>query len=528
MMKKLFIFSAFLVASTTFLQADEFDDDFLFDSNPDDFRQCDATPLEVVEFLTTPPVNLQDFLENNFYLRTNPVTVRPLFDLPTLHPLRLDLCVSNNRFAITPFFQQMRKAFLSPCSPFLNSYLAITNPDFLGELDRIAEEFQITLPVTSIFPLLANIKLEERRMGGMFTWQHRHDCYEWRIQVPLYFIEHNFFLTEQEQESIENSPLIQQLRERGFFCGDEDMEAFFRQHLVNDILGFGDIYAQFLFDIIANDCFDAQLGIELILPSAIELKRGLIGRGFCNCPPQPNFSWLEIFCLLNDGQAEEAQAIGLDFATGALDRLTEVAGHTRLGEEHFALGFLAETFSMVGDNVGWHNELRVRYIFPGNENRFFRNIRTPAEFDRDWTNPTDATENLNFLDLQTVLFLYPPAVKVRVQPGSIVEFSSALEYACDCWHLHAGYDIWHQSREVICGLACPNGSLIPLDLQAGRKSAALQQKVFGRAMFDFTACHFDWHIGIFGDATIGTLGEFQSTKGIGEDWTVGIDFSMFF
>lgn len=530
-MKKLFLFVTFFIITTS-LQADDeddFDNDFFTDSNVDDFAQCNATPLQVVELLTGPDVLLQNFLEQNFYLRTNPVTVRPLFDLPTLHPLRLDLCVSNDRLSIMPFYQQMRKCFLSPCSPYLNSYLAITSPDFLTEIERVAEHFNETLPsITSIFPLFATIKLEERRTGLMFTYQWRHNCFEWRAQFPLYYIEHNFYLNKQEQQAIENSPLMQQLSSSfGGETGQQEVEDFFKLHLVNDLFGFGDLYQQFLWDIAANECFDMQLGFELILPTSIILKKGLIGKGFSMCPSQPVFNWFEIFCLLENNQTEATQEIGEAFAIGALDRLTEVAGHTQLGIGHVTVGFLAESFLTVGDNVGWHNELRVRYICPGNENRFFRNVKTNAEFVRDWANENDAFDNLTFLNQQTVLFLYPIAARVRTEPGIITEFSTALEYQHDCLHVHAGYDIWHQGREFIRSLATSNCTLIPLDFQAGAKSAALQQKVFGRVMFDFIGYHFDWHLGLFADATLGIL-NFQSTRGIGEDWTAGIDFSMFF
>jgi hypothetical protein len=538
MMKKSFLI-ALLLFTTTSIKADDdfddapwetsFDDVFIGQINSEDLLRCTITPADVLDVLTNPSDNIliQDVLEQDFYLRTNPVTVRPLHDLPTLHPLRLDLCKSNDRFAITFFFQQMRKAFLSPCSPFISSYLNIGTPDLAIEFDRIAEALGLDFSICSIFPLFTFIKLEERRIGGMFTFQRREECWEWRIQWPLYYIEHNFFLTEREREAIENDPAIQAIQNcfGGGGC-PQDTEAFLRQHLVNDIIGLGDIYAQFLVDVVNRDCFDAQLGFEITLPAAIEFKRGLVGRGFCDCPSQPGFDWYQLFCLAQDDQ-EAAQAEAVNFFSGALDRLTEVAAHTRLGEEHFAFGLLAETFWRIDECMAWHNELRVRYVFPALENRFFRNVRTPAEFNRDWTNPNDVTENLDFLDLQTILFLYPPVVKTWVRPGSIVEFSSALEYQDNCLHVHAGYDIWHQSREFL-RLACPFSSLVPLDLQKGRRSAATQQKVFGRVMWDFTACHFDWHIGLFGDATLGTLFEYQSTKGIGEDWTLGIDISMFF
>lgn len=508
-----------------------FEDSFVGDADPASLKQCMLTPQDVLTVLTSPGdgILIQNFLEQDFYLRTNPVTVRPLHDLPILHPLRLNLCTSDNRASLTLFFNQMRKAFVSPCSPYIYTYLNITNPDLMTEFQRLAQQFNVNFPVGAVFSLFNFIKLEERRLGGWFTFQDHMDCFEWRIQFPIYYIEHNFYLSQQEQDAIAGSPFFQAIQESfGGPGGVTEVEDFFKQHLVNDMLGFGDLYVQVLFDVITTDTLDAQIGFDLTFPSAIIFKRGLIGRGFPNCPAQPMLDFYQLACLLQTN-LPAAQAELLNFGIGALDRLTNTAAHTRLGEEHFGLGFLGETFWTIDYAVALHNELRIRYLFSSVESRFFTNIKNPADFTGpgvNYADPNNTLRNLTFLAQQAVLFLYPPVALARVYPGSIIEFSTALEYEDGCMRLHAGYDIWYQAKEQL-SLTCDSLNIFP-NMEVARKSAALQNKMFGRALFAFASCNYDWHIGLLLDLTFGTFVDAETTKGIGEDWSAGIDFTVFY
>lgn len=492
----------------------------------------DITPFIVVDALTSESAGIliQDLLELQFYKSTAPVVVRSLFDNPNLRSRRInEQCDGQNQLSMKLFFNQMRKAYLTKCSPYINSYIAIDDPEITEELDRLSnvlKDMQLipqAIDIPMILPLFGKIKLEERRAGGMFTYQRRDDCVEWRLQVPVYYFEHNFFLTESEREAIANAPLFKELGLSGDASSGAssgaDVEEFLTEHVVNDIFGIGDLRAQCLIDVIEGDNYVLALGGELDLPTALVLARGIIGKSFPSCPGQPPFDYVGLMCLAQTNPYA-AQQLGTQFGVGALDRLTEVAGLAHLGSQHVGLGMISEFNFSFDETLTWRNFFRLFYSFPGNEKRFFRTIKNPADFNRDYTSQALAQENERFLSEQSVLFLYPPLAIAKVRPGIITEFTSSLFLERGCTKAELGYDIWYQGSEslrIINSFGVP----YPLDACSGTRHSATQYKVFAFVSVDRNDGCYDWRLGFFGDATF-------ANQGIGKDWTLGIDLRTLF
>lgn len=505
---------------------DFFDDDFEIPASEFVYRTC-LDPFDIVNALTNPAlgVELQTFLSKlNLYKYTNPIMTRDIHTLPALRPERIDPC-GHNHFGIKLFYNQMRKAYLTYCSPYIESYLSFNDPDFIAEINRLEEALGGLLPpelsIPEVFPLFAQIKLEERRLGGMFYFQRRTKNFEWRLQAPLYYIEHNFFLTEKEREAISNAPLFQLFSAASSkTCNnDGEVEEFLKQHLVNDLFGIGDLRFQGMWDIVTSDWLIVTLGLELQFPSDFIFANGLIGGPVNYCPAQPPFNFYDFICVASDNPYL-AQQIGTDLGVYALNRLTNIATHTRLGDEHFGIGLLAESIAKLDDCWSWENRFRLLQFIPGEESRFMRATKNPADFIRDYTDPNLATQNLNFLSEQFVLFIYPPAVIARVFPGVMIEYSTSLYFDKEWFKWEIGYDYWYQAQEKLSVAdhlqAPPN-----LDCSIAVKNAADQNKFFTQLMFEHSDSCYDWHFALFGDITV-------SSKGIGKDWTAGFDIGTLF
>lgn len=473
---------------------------------------------------------LQDILANhNLYLKTYQPLVRPLHDLPSLHTKQFFACAGCNEFSLTLFYNQTRRMYFSQCSPFIDSYLALSDPDFLEELDRLDDILheQGILPTTfdipAILPLFSKIKLEERRTGGMLGFQRRESCCTWSLQIPLYYIEHNFYLNPQEQDAIANSPFFQDISvtsDGQEETGDEEVRDFMKQHLVNDLIGFGDTRLQVLWAIKETDCLAWNMGFEMTIPTAFYLKNGIVGSKFKKHPEQPYFSIFNLICLAQTDSAA-AQAAGIDLGIEALDRIARIAAATSLGGHSVGLGGIGSLKVTLNDTLSWFNRFRLNYLFPSTYIRFFNITKNPSEFNRDYDNPDDAQENLAFLSQQFVNTIFPPAVCTTVRPGFITEFTTSLNFDYGCSWFEIGYDFWYEAQESIKIKNPCNNNWTVYDVQDGTSFSAAQNKVFAKYFCIKTWRCYDWQIGLVGDATF-------ANYGLGKDWTIGLDLSVNF
>lgn len=474
----------------------------------------------------SPVITIQNTLRLQLYKRTNPPVIRSLLSNPVLSMGRVNPKEGCSRFSTKLFYKEMRKSFLSPCSPYLNSYLAIfTDPELISEIDRLGRIFNEELNIPAVFPLFEQIKLEERRTGFIFGYERRHCKWEWRMLLPLYYFEHNFFLTECEQNAIKNDPFFKRPQNPDNDPEEGDVEEFAMAHLVNDSFGFGDLRTIVTYDIITKDRLTVALGLELDLPTAIVIADHLVGGVDCKtgkkisaCPNQPLFDLYGLICLAQTPNGEaEAQVVGYDFAVGALNRLTEMVALAPLGTRRVEIAGSVEWFVKLDDKVTWRNKLRMAYQTPINERRFLRTTKNPADFDRDYANPALAEENNKFLSDQIVLFFYPPMIGIHSHQGITVQYTTGFTLNYGWYRWDFGYDYWHRNRESFKVIASP----APVDCCEGIKPGAKQSKLWAILSLDHSDSCRDWRFGLFGDITV-------ASKGMGKDWCAGIDFSVLF
>lgn len=498
-------------------------DDATFFLEEDDFdavNELRATPCltteEIVDALTNPlnGIQLQNILQTDLYKHTNPILVRPLLDMPTLQPLTVR--TKNWSFTVQAFFNQMRNVFFTRHSDKIASYLNITaESDFLNKIDEI--EF-ITADVPDLVnPFGTKIHLEQRRAGLMFNTCKQTQDWIFTAALPLYYLENNFFMTADEQQDVESQDLKDILR-------TNNVRDFMKRHLVSDRFGIGDLRINVHYKGIKKNNDTYQVGGQITFPSAGSFKKGIVGGVFNPHACIPFFNLETFFNLACQSKTSgpeqlaaqfELQDYLFDFGVGTLDRLTTVVADNTLGQKHVSVGPTAELKHTINQHADLLLYLEVDYFFPAIETRFFKQVKTPQEFDRDYTDSQLALQNLNFLNQQVINTLYPTPVDVRIQPGAVVKATSTLTGNWRSWYTALGFDYWMQSEEKIGCLPSE------FNLCAGRKPWGYQGKIFARINAERHIEPWSWGVALHGDATI-----FNS--GIGNDWLIGFDFNCYF
>lgn len=505
-------------------ETSSFDDASFFDPEfvPEEFP---TTPLitrgmsssEILDILTTPPVNLQTILQHNLYKYTNPVNVRPLLDLP-IHQRSFYLieCCEEpccSCFSFVPFYDESRHQFYTKNSWELCSYLAFADVDYQEAFNALIALGK-GINVARTTGLFECIKVEERRVGAVLYWNRDHGRFGVKLQVPLYYLEHNFYLDHQEQAAIAADPLFQQ--EQAQKGQSDSVRKFLMEHLVSDVFGFGD--SRFTFSWVLGERHQTTVTVAgyLNLPSAIWFKQGLIGTKHSRCPSQPI---VDINSLTNqylDGNNNDALLnTALSLGTGTLDRLGRIVGDTKLGSNRVTIGAFLWT-DYATDCYWIHQQFRFAVDCPYQTTRFFREVKRASDYNRDWDNPVNANANLWFLSTRLVNTLNPIARDTRIDKQFSAQYTLAAATCGRPANLEGWIDFWYQSAEHL-SVCAPEANDIPLDLLRAQRSSAMQLRLGGRCLWQRESIHHAcmWQVGILGDATI-------FNRGIGADWSLGL------
>lgn len=500
-----------------------------------------ADPETILTLLTSSPLRLQNILPFDVYNFTYPLQRRSLHTIPSLALLLQDVPECHFSATFKPFLRFVPRARFTPKSTNILTYLSmLTEHDFIEDID--IDEFK-TIDIPEVLPLFKNIRLEEREFGGMCSFQWRHNNWIVSFTLPVLYLENNYFLTEQEQKAIQDSPLFTGgTTPNPSLTPSLDFSTFTEDHLINDKGGIGDLRAECWYELSHERC-SAYVGGQITLPTAHVALSGIAGASdsaFC----QKILPYFDIQTMFNLYLADTSNAkvalatmvanLGID----SLDRLSSILLNNPLGTKHVALGpvFRADgclthpdiTFQVTGD---------IAYYIPGNEIRYFKTVKDPQSFDRDYSDGAQAQANLNFLMQQATDTLYPTAVCIKVHPGWTINLTSALRFFRPKYTVTVGYNFWAKTHESFgCldktfGVCDPFSALYGeprynndkiLDLNAGKLSSALQGKIF-TSITSVIKSHgsYDIRTGIRADATV-------HTYALGRDFTIAIDFIIDF
>lgn len=489
--------------------------------------------IEYIDLLTR--IGLPDILQLNFYQKTNPPVIRSIHDLPLIsaHILR-SRYEKGISIAATPFFNTTNRMFYTEHGDTILSYIALlSNRDFLEKIDQI--DFT-KIDIADVLSIFNKMSLVERRFGAMASawgsWNH------WTVSaaLPFYWYEHNLFLTDAEQEQVMNQPLFTGV---GTVLPGLDFDTFRERHFINDKLGMGDLRLQLLYNFAGDQCNPMRIGGQITFPAAAKFKEGIIGGHFCKTSPFPLVDYMKTFDLYvkeiaipgpTTKRAQlELSELWINYGLEAIDRLAGNLIDLPLGEKHVNLGplFHLEPSLSPHGTLGLVLDGELKFTLPAHETRLFRIKNNTVNFNRDYTNPDHACENIRFLDEQSSHFLYPTPVRISTRPGIIAKASAALlAQVHESVQLTVGYDFWGQTREHLGKISCVFAPLDfapqQLDLAAGTKHNAYEGKIFAGILGKIcTKDFFPVHIGLQGDATV-------HNHGIGKSYTVGMHIGIDF
>ncbi len=481
-------------------------------------RSCTSDPENTLKLLVA--VNAPGILSRNVFLRTNQTNKRELTYEPTFLLFHSDYRTYQWLTRIYLFYNQTPRVFFTSCGTTIESYLALTDNNFLKELEEIDLENLAGINIRKTLALFKNMRIEERRAGLMFQLLRNWNKISLEFTVPFLYQERNFNFPEQDIINIKQSNLFEQ-EEGGTVASDKQQEKEFQKHVISDQVGFSDLKIKLGYSIIHLPCRNLLIGIEGTIPTAFALKNGILGSDFYRdlCPPQLHIQQLlDIFNPENPTQKAEGQEIARDLLVRFANRLGAMLLQTPLGDyKHASLGIFIEPNIHLHEHVHINAYAGVRYIFPQNEIRFFIQKKDPKDFnkkkfseDANSGNIALICRDLNFLDAQAINTLFPTAIKTLVSPNLQLEITIAPHLTFDTWHFSFGYDFWYKQQANLSLNARDVGDP---NICKAITPAAYQNKLFARLYKEISSCTYDFAFAVQGEDTI-------SSKGIGKDFTI--------
>lgn len=521
-----------------FIGQEEFFDPFeleLFDTGT---MQARSVGPDVIVPILIAQADILQILQESLFLHTNTLNKRPLLDRPLFEDfVRVYICEAGF-VGMQLFASMMPRGNFTKNSTDMDSYLALQEPSLITKLEDV---------VTKLKPLFANpsdnidigrllrlfkpMTVQERAGGAMLFGGRYWNNNRLMIQVPFYYFERNFSLTDEERLLVE--------AEFGKL-GPKEQEEFQKNHMISDKVGFGDMRIQFDTCLTNKEYSTLYGGVFTTLPTAFAINKGMLGRAFPKSCTFPAFSFSELFDLaLNPTPANQEKAFTIlsDFLLGAVDRLAANLLDTPLGNGgHLGIGgylTLDIPFSRWFEGINAHNtifenRISLEYYFPNTEKRFFTNKINPELFDPNLfvdplsptIDPIKAAKNLAFLESEFVQRLYLRAFSVSIHPRPIFRYTSKVSYLGDALVATAGLDSWLQG---VNGISPINYQSIQDQVCFSKvyPPIAYQIDLFGSISYNSGDNHKGCLFTISGDYTL-------FKKGIGKLWGLAFGIERLF
>jgi hypothetical protein len=463
-------------------------------------------------------------LEQDFFLSTNRPARRSLLDMPLFQPnMAVFPCPSFLDAQL--FLNIMPRAHFTRTSSNIDSYLATSDSTLLGAVDAAIKKLQPlagnalgVINIRSIMDIISTMTLTERNIGLMLQTGGRKDRLQFRIMFPIFYHERNFFLSQNN--------LDQLALELGF----TDTQAFDDSFAIADRLGLGDTRIEFGVHAIEARWCDMVLSLYATIPTAFSIAKGLAGSSF-NAPstyPSVDFQVLynTVEAIINNTVTPEQQAASFAVIRGLMLNAWERIGAALLdnglgNESHPGIGICAAIDAPLDQWIDkpwasctyWHNRVALEYLFKNDNTRFYINKNDPANFDRDFSDPDLATENLQFLQNEIINRICMLGLSTEVQPGVIGMWKSAIIYKDPQWNGYFGVDFWFQTKEKHKCIHATPELVDTLALCKSVMPCAFQNQIIGGFGYTITKQSCTLTFGLDADATL-------FSTGVGRDYMI--------
>lgn len=513
---------------------------FLDDDITLDFLDIEGSPGFSMTRATNPTVilnallsvNAISLLEQNLYLRSNPLHSRTILDSPLFEP-HPSFYEDDSVLGMHIFYTQMVDCDFVKNKHLLKYYIALSEPTLIDALENSVSQIKdlfatdaFNFNIKEIFDLFKHGTIEERRLGAMFHVQRHWKNLHFFALLPIYYKQRNFQYTTREKKLIEKE------------FGDSDPK-FIKDHLVSDALGMGDTRIEFDGSIYKSKKAELRIGLISTIPTAWTFKKGIYGSYFPKKCSQPSFDLNALFDLVEDGiqtgESEKAFNMITTFVLGALDRLSANVLDPALGNNgHLGLGFFVRSKTTLSSffkgiwakNITWNWRGSVEYLSGKELKRMFIKFPNPAEFNKRDFETTDeilAQEYVDFLEKQLVDQFYPPFLETVVHPGFIFRSTNSFTYFPKHFGITIGSDFWYQTKETfeINNIDASSSIINSLKIDTAKLRRAYQAKIIVNGMWKIERPKRDWILSLNGDYT-------WMNYGIGNDWSIGFNFEAHF
>jgi hypothetical protein len=519
------------------------------------FQHRDINPDEILQLIVF-TLKANYLLKDNIYLNTYPLNKKSIIDIPSFSAYRE---YSRHRiFGAGLFFHQTSRMYFSQHCDGIQAYIAVCSPTLLQRLSNCIECArtiypQFNIDPLNIFPLFANIAVQERQVGLMLRGDKDFGRCSFHLHVPLLYQERNYYMTQQERDRIEEAfDAVLGTNHRcdeseGSSCTQNtsctdtsdkvgmhtdksnpvDM-AFVQNHLVGDSFGIGDTRIQCYFDLVKRHYYKMSVGLVATIPTAFSFKKGLFGSWYeDSCYPR-DFSLTSVIDQARSGNVEAATELGQDFALGALDQFSRNLLDSGLGYgNHLGIGVSYKTMGRLSCFIKrpWAHYIKMKsililqYYTPGTEIRAFVEDKNPADYeddqfdlDRSAHDPVYAQERLDFINRKMIEELYPFRLRTMVHPGFIFQSTTGYYFEIRPWKIQLVNDFWARSSEDF-GSICTNPNTPPLAVACAKRPYSVQSRMGAIVAYSFTRPTHAWTLSLYADAT-------YWSKGIGKDFNI--------
>lgn len=440
-------------------------------------------PQPVAGLALLSSLGLQDLLRTPLYLRTNPIMRVPLLDLPMFQEFILYSKTPSMYMQVFPFYGQTYSEHFYKNQDHLNSYIALQDPALISAINNaedlisvLTDQPKINIP--ELLPLFHNLKAQERRTGFMNQFVKNFEGWSFLVRIPVYYQEHNLYLTPAEQQAVSNNPFFQQ------FAGEDYMQ-FARQHLICDAIGLGDTRINIEFFIDEAATYQFGCGVRATLPTGCSFKKGIYGSAFPKDTPAPDLQLNEFFAtdILSTGELTQEQGQQIfNYGEAILNRLSTLLLNQPMGNgHHVGLGIFTHSRMRFSSWISLGSLTQVEVQLPCGEQRFFYLGSDLALYQSfNWSDPmVQVEEKFNYLNKQLQKKFFPPLYSCIVFPGVTFQNTTALLFEGEVWNKIAGTDLWIHSKEYISHVKVPHEYAALLDINKSRMGAGYQTKLWG-------------------------------------------------
>lgn len=482
------------------------------------------TNLETLQILVDVTPIASILADCDLYLKTNQVNKRPITTMPIFNLYHLEYGCSDWLFKFNFFGNVSKKQYFTEECPFLKSYIALQDPCIINKLEENPLTNNFITQIKNGLNLVKDIKIEERRAGLMTQFFKNYKKLSFECNIPFFYQERNFILTEEEIYDIKLS-----VPGGRTDVDSEQVEKEMMEHVISDRVGFGDTKIKLGYLVLDDTNLCAKFGFQTTLPTTLNLRTGLLGSNFRKNLCTPKINLRQIICIgmsfLTDPSAlDKLRTIGMPIAFAALDRLSALVLDDPLGNhKHFTMGLFFEPRIKITEQISIFANLSYEYAFSHFEKRFFlkkTHLDIPKyEQDIKDDNEAAATKDVAQITEAAINALFPALYKTDIFPKNSLQFTIGTKYTLDEWNFNFGYDVWWQSKEKI-GMICFQNTQ-DLKIKKGENVGSLQNKAFAGVGFNKIKRNYDWTLSLLGDYTF-------ASDGIAKDFTIAARYEINF